>query len=155
MNLTQKPRFQGFHIEGIQHISPEDAFEAMKSGKAFMLDVREPNEVKLEMVDMPDVLYFPMSLIMKRLQNIPTDKLLITACPGGVRSSKVANLLIQQGIKNVANLDGGLTLWKAKSFPFESIISVGCGCNTENTKNETEPIQNNCSCDSDCKTGCC
>ena len=131
MKTTDKPLLQDFHIEGVKHINPSDALEAITKGEAVMLDVRELNEVKLESVPLDRVLNHPMSVIMDRLPYIAKDQNIIVACPGGVRSAKVANLLIQQGYPNVANLDGGLMIWKTKGLPFDSNISVGgCGCNS-------------------------
>ena len=60
-----------------------------------------------------------MSLIEDRLADIPTDKLVITACPGGIRSVRVANTLFNNGFTNAASLDGGLNLWKTKDLPYE------------------------------------
>lgn len=139
MDLTTIPKFQDFNIEGVKHISPTDAYFAIDLGEALLLDVREPDEIKLESIRMPDVLYHPMSVIMDRLEVLPTGKLLITACPGGVRSVKVANLLISQGFSNVANLDGGLMMWKAKGLPYESSVSFGCGCNSQPAAPEKKP----------------
>ena len=131
MKTTEKPILQDFQIEGVKHINPTDALEAITKGEAVMLDVREINEVKLESVPLDRVLNHPMSVIMDRLPYIAKDQNIIVACPGGVRSAKVANLLIQQGYPNVANLDGGLMMWKAKGLPFESnLIGGGCGCNS-------------------------
>jgi len=135
MKTTEKPILQDFHIEGVTHINPADALEALKNGEAVMLDVREINEVKLESVPLDRVLNHPMSVIMDRLPYIAKDQNIIVACPGGVRSVKVANLLLRQGYPNVANLDGGFMMWKAKGLPFDSKISVvGCGCNSGNPK---------------------
>ena len=131
MKTTEKPRLQDFHIEGVKHINPADALDAIKKGEAVMLDVRELNEVKLESVPLDRVINHPMSVIMDRLSYIAKDQNIVVACPGGVRSVKVANMLNLQGYPNVANLDGGLMLWKAKNFPFESNLSFGgCGCNS-------------------------
>lgn len=131
MKTTEKPTLQDFHIEGVKHINPADALEAIKSGEAVMLDVRELNEVKFENVPLDRVINHPMSVIMDRLPYIAKDQNIIVACPGGVRSTKVANLLIQHGYPNVASLDGGLKLWKAKGLPYDSNrTSVGCGCNS-------------------------
>ena len=135
MKTTEKPILQDFHIEGVRHINPADALEALKNGEAVMLDVREINEVKLESVPLDRVLNHPMSVIMDRLPYIAKDQNIIVACPGGVRSVKVANLLQRQGYPNIANLDGGFMIWKAKGLPFDSKISVvGCGCNSGNPK---------------------
>lgn len=131
MKTTEKPSLQDFHIEGVEHINPSDALEAIMNGDAVMLDVRELNEVKLESVPLDRVLNHPMSVIMDRLPYITKDQNIIVACPGGVRSVKVANLLVMHGYPNVANLDGGLMMWNAKGLPFESNLSFsGCGCNS-------------------------
>ena len=131
MKTTEKPIFQDFQIEGVKHISVSDAFEAINSGQAVMLDVRELNEVKLESVPLDRVLNHPMSVIMDRLSYIAKEQNIIVACPGGVRSVKVANLLNLQDYPHVANLDGGLIMWKSKGLPFKSNLSFGgCGCNS-------------------------
>ena len=140
MKTTDKPLLQDFHIEGVKHINPSDALEAITKGEAVMLDVRELNEVKLESVPLDRVLNHPMSVIMDRLPYIAKDQNIIVACPGGVRSVKVANLLLMQGYPNVANLDGGLMMWKAKGLPFESNLSFGgCGCNSGTQKQADKP----------------
>lgn len=131
MKTTDKPLIQDFHIEGVKHINPSEALEAIKNGEAVMLDVREINEVKLESVPLDRVINHPMSVIMDRLPYIAKDQNIIVACPGGVRSVKVTNLLLMHGYPSVANLDGGLTMWKAKGLPFESnLLFGGCSCNS-------------------------
>ncbi len=140
MKTTDKPVFQDFHIEGVKHINPSDALEAIKNGEAVMLDVREMNEVKLETIPLDRVINHPMSVITDRLPYIAKDQNIIVACPGGVRSVKVTNLLLMHGYPSVANLDGGLMIWKAKGLPFESNLSFGgCGCNsgTKSDANDT------------------
>lgn len=130
MITTQQPTLQQFHIAGVNHITPANAFETLKNGNAFMIDVRETNELQFFTVDVENVLYHPMSVIMDRLVHIPNDIALIVACPGGVRASKVANLLAIQGFTNVANLDGGFDAWISQGFPVVSGMSMesGCGC---------------------------
>ena len=120
MKTTDKPTLQDFHIDGVKHINPIDAFEALQNGDAVMIDVRELIEVQLESVPLDRVLNHPMSVILDRLSYITKDQNIIVACPGGVRSSKVASLLIQHGYGNVASLDGGLKTWKAKGLPYKT-----------------------------------
>lgn len=132
MKTTDKPALQDFHIDGVKHISPKDALEVLKNGEAVMLDVRELNEVKLESVPLDRVLNHPMSVILERLPYISKDQNIIVACPGGVRSVKVASLLIEYGYPNIASLDGGLMTWKAMGLPYESRLSpCGCSCSSE------------------------
>ena len=131
MRLTEKPQFQEFHIDGVKHISPTDAYENLKSGNAILIDVREENEVMADYVPLDYVLNHPMSVIVDRLPFISKEQNIILACPGGVRSSKVANLLNVQGYTHVANLDGGLTKWKEDGLPYymnNKASSNNCCC---------------------------
>jgi len=140
LKTTDQPIIQNFKLEGVKHISVSDAFEAINSGEAVMLDVRELNEVQLESVPLDHVLNHPMSVIMDRLPYIAKDQNIIVACPGGVRSVKVANMLNLQGYPNVASLDGGFMLWKAKGLPMDSHPSFGgCGCNSGKQTKEVKP----------------
>jgi len=137
MKTTDKPILQDFHIDGVKHINPIDALEALQKGDAVMIDVRELNEVQLESVPLDRVLNHPMSVILDRLSYITKDQNIIVACPGGVRSSRVASLLIQNGYENVASLDGGLKTWKANGLPYEINSPGGCGCNPGINKDVT------------------
>jgi len=130
MKKTEKPTLQEFHIDGVKHISPPDAMEAVANHKAVIIDVREEAELKTEGIALDNVLFHPMSVIMDRLQYISKDQNIILACPGGVRSTKVANLLNIQGYPSVANLDGGFMMWKLHGLPFRNNqkVSSGCGC---------------------------
>ena len=128
MITTDKPIFQEFNIEGVQHITPQNALTELQNGTAIMVDVREESEFKLESIPLNDVFYYPMSAIVEQLQNIPSDKPIIVVCNAGVRSSKVVNLFNRSGFINSANLDGGIIMWKALGLPVESDISSGCGC---------------------------
>lgn len=147
MKTTEKPELQDFHIDGVKHINPSDALEALKNGEAVMIDVREINEVKSESVPLDRVVNHPMSVILDRLSYISKDQNIIVACPGGVRSTKVANLLMQHGYENVASLDGGLRIWKDKGMPYVINSPGGCDYNPGKQTNigvlAAAPIKNN------------
>lgn len=149
MKTTVKPTLQIFHMEGVKHIHPADALEALQNGNAVMIDVRELNEVQLERIPLDRVINHPMSVIMDRLPYIAKDQQIIVACPGGVRSVKVANWLIIEGYPNVASLDGGLTMWKEKGLPFDNNPSLekwdcksGTPSNTGHKTSAAAPIKN-------------
>ncbi len=137
MNISDKPQLQTFHIEDVKHILPQDAYFDIINNKAVLIDVREPNELQFERITLPNVLSHPMSVIVERLPYISKNQNIILFCPGGIRSTKVANLLNYQGYPNVANLDGGLDAWKQAGLPFERSFELtikndsgcGCGCN--------------------------
>ena len=117
MITTDRPALQNFHIEGVKHILPADALEAIQIGEAILLDVREENEYQIETIDLEDILYIPMSGITGKLNQIPKGKPIIVLCQGGVRSAKVARFLSMNGFEDVASLDGGLIMWKALELP--------------------------------------
>jgi rhodanese-related sulfurtransferase len=127
MNITDKPQYQEFHLDGVKHIAPEETFFAVKNNRAILLDIREEYEWN-EKIDLTEVLYHPMSLIMDRLKHITDNKTIIVACTKGERSTKIANLLIRQGFKSVANLDGGINEWKKQNLPMVSTGTASCGC---------------------------
>lgn len=129
MRTTERPTIQNFHIEGVRHIIPADAYEAILNGEAVLIDVRELSEVRMEKIPLERVLNHPMSVIMDRLPYISKHQDIILFCQAGVRSVKVANLLNRHGYPRVANLEGGISLWKAQGLPLENHIPVGgCGC---------------------------
>ena len=128
MITAYKPIYQEFNIEGVPHITPQNALKELQNGTAILIDVREEPEFKLESIPLNDVFYYPMSGIVEQLQNIPSDKPIIVVCNAGVRSSKVVNLLNRNGFINSVNLDGGIIMWKALELPVDSDISSPCGC---------------------------
>ena len=133
METYLQPKYQDFHLEGVQHVSPKEAYEAAKKQQAVLVDVRETHEVNRREADLPGVLYHPMSVIMDRLVYIPSDQPVYVLCEEGVRSVKIANLLKLQGFEATANVDGGLKAWVALGLPCKesqhgSCSSCGYGC---------------------------
>lgn len=130
MKTTDKPTIQSFHIEGVKHITPLDAFEILQNDKAIFIDVREMDEIEQERIDLESVLYYPMTAIADKLKFIAKDQNIILVCPNGIRSTKVANLLNMNNYPNVANLDGGFSSWIKHKLPFASDLKKvgGCGC---------------------------
>ena len=152
MNISKTPQFQSFQLGEVKHITPKDAFEALNSDEAFIIDVRELSETYSNYIPRDNVFFQPLSLINQKIPKFPTDILLIIACENGIHSVHVAELLEQHGFSNVVNLDGGLSEWKAQGLIFEYSDSVfsscGCSCN-EHDENS------NSACASGCNSGCC
>lgn len=143
MKTSESPKLQYFHIAGVKHILPGDAFDAIQNRDAIMIDVREMFEVQLENIPLDQVLNHPMSVIIDRLPYIAKDQKIIVVCAHGERSVKVANLLQYQGYPEVASLEGGLEAWKNAGLPFESVLPVtGCGCHSESIKQPETILKN-------------
>jgi len=136
MKTTELPKYQNFHIDGVAHICPEDVMQELMSDNAVLIDVREPDELDVDKFAIKNVINHPMSVILDRLIELPKDKNIIIACHVGERSVKVANLLNIQKFPFVANLDGGIRMWKLFGLPVESnehCSSHSCGsCSQKN-----------------------
>ncbi|PID94420.1 MAG: hypothetical protein CSA95_03100 [Bacteroidetes bacterium] len=126
-NVYKSPKVQQFHLEGVPHIGVYDAFSAMLEGEVYLLDVREPEERHHGMFgESENILYHPMSRIIDTFYGIPKDKPVVVCCESGVRSMKVANLLLKQGFPHVANLDGGFMEWQQQGMPVVGGNSHSC-----------------------------
>jgi rhodanese-related sulfurtransferase len=98
--------------------SPKDAYDAWQAGHVTIIDVREQYEYDTTHVaGMPLI---PMSELMDRMDELPTDKPLVIFCRSGQRSGQVTDYLDGTGdYDEVANLTGGILAWAADGLPFE------------------------------------
>lgn len=98
--------------------SPKDAHDAWRAGEIHIIDIREQHEYDLTWVaDMPLI---PMSELLDRIDELPTDKTLVLFCRSGNRSGQVTDYLMGTGdFDDVANLEGGILAWAAVGLPYE------------------------------------
>jgi rhodanese-related sulfurtransferase len=82
---------------------------------AYLLDVREDDEWAAGHA--PGAAHLPMMEIPSRLSDVPKDRDVVVVCRVGGRSGQVVAYLVQQGYKNVSNLDGGMMRWAALGRP--------------------------------------
>lgn len=91
-------------------MSPSEVNNRIESGESLVIiDVREPFELEICRLDY--AMHIPMQQIPTNLEQVPKDKPLVIMCHHGVRSMRVVNYLLSQGISNVHNLDGGIDRW--------------------------------------------
>jgi len=122
---------QDFDIENVQHISPGDALEMCREGKARFLDIREEADRDVEWLSYTDILYVPLRTLPDKLDVLPGDKPLLVVGKNGVDSTKAVNLLLYQGFDKAINVDGGLLAWRKAGLPLKDILPKPCGdCNT-------------------------
>ena len=94
--------------------SPQEADEALKSGKLVILDVTEDMERQMWMID--GSLHIPLGEIRQRLSELPKEVEICTYCAIGVRSYNAARILRQHGFKNVSVLESGIGFYKSFHF---------------------------------------
>lgn len=104
-------------LDGIQHLGPHAATQAMNAEGSVILDVREDNEYKQGHI--ANALHIPLGQLAKRLPELDKyrDRSLIAYCRTGNRSSSAAQLLRKHGFATVHNLAGGIVAWQNANLP--------------------------------------
>lgn len=74
------------------------------------LDVREPHELEAFGL-IPGSVHIPMHEIQGRTDELNPAAPIIVYCASGMRSMDVGAFLLQQGFRDVSNLNGGLSAW--------------------------------------------
>lgn len=94
-----------------------------------LVDVREPTEVAQVSIDLPGIIYMPMSELEQRYTELPKDQQLIMVCTIGQRSLKATLFLMYHGYSQVANMEEGLAKWARKGLPVKGQMSTSTsGC---------------------------
>ena len=91
-------------------ITAEEAAGLLTSGKARLIDVREPWEFATAQI--PGSLLIPMGDVAARAhQELDPENHIVVMCHHGVRSLTVTNWLRQQGYEKVQSMRGGIDGW--------------------------------------------
>ena len=93
-------------IKDINAKDLKDWINSTNSELPFILDVR--NDDELEKAKLQNAYHIPMADIADRLDEIPKDKPIVCMCHHGMRSARVAHLLMNKGFTNIYNLEGGI-----------------------------------------------
>ena len=96
-------------------VGPTEASEALRSGRARLIDVREVDEHRHERIE--GSMLLPMSRWsadeVPRLAQRGTDAIVIVHCRSGKRSASAVRDLLSRGDDQVFSLAGGIEGWKA------------------------------------------
>ena len=104
---------------GLKEIEPY--WVADHLAQVYILDVRNANEFTADLGHIPHAQLIPLDELEARLEEIPTDRPLITVCHSGSRSSQAIVLLKRHGIERTANLKGGMLAWQEAGLPIKSL----------------------------------
>ncbi|MGH3087049.1 MAG: rhodanese-like domain-containing protein [Rubrobacteraceae bacterium] len=106
--------------EAAEQTSVEEVRDAMKSGEdVLILDVREP--VEWEEARIREAKLLPRGLLEYMAAEVLPDKnaRIVIHCATGGRGALAAKTLKEMGYENVANMDGGITVWKERGYEVE------------------------------------
>jgi rhodanese-related sulfurtransferase len=102
----------------VNNISAKHAKELIDKEKdVFILDVRtkeEYNEAHIKGANL-----IPIKELEQNINKIPRDKKVIVHCAKGKRSAKSCEILKDKGLKELYNLEGGISQWQAEGYPVE------------------------------------
>lgn len=101
----------------VPQLSNQEVYQLLLEGKAILVDVRTPKEVKACSFAVGTILAVPLQDIEDRFLVIPKDTIIITACQVGLRSLHAAAFLMYNGYAEVYNLRYGIIRWAADGFP--------------------------------------
>ena len=106
----------------IESVSPQDASREVSSGKALLLDIREPVEWEQHIdgaIQVPrGLLEWAADPASSRHQaGLEPAGRVIVYCRSGTRAALAVQTLEALGYEDVANLDGGITAWKEAGLP--------------------------------------
>ena len=85
---------------------------------ALVIDVRTDQEISKGYIKGATLIDFYSSNFNNKIQLLDKDMNIHIYCKSGGRSKKVAQLLVENGFKNIFNLDGGFDKWNSKGYPF-------------------------------------
>ncbi len=122
----------GFESDGIINLTPRQAFTYCQKG-TILIDVREEYMNRFKMMDVPEIIYCPYSILEETYQNLPSDKPLIFADAAGLHSKEAVKFLLDKGFGNrIANMAGGLVEWGRDGLPLiidkNEKLSGSCMC---------------------------
>jgi len=105
---------------GIWEIQPVALVERLADGARIQIvDVREPAEFADALGHIHGATLMPLSELSTRTGEIDRNRPVVTVCRSGTRSAQATQLLQKAGLREVANLAGGMLRWRAESLPVD------------------------------------
>jgi len=110
----------------ITSLSTQEAQDMAAAGKAMLVDIRDPRELRRDgRIDgafhaprgMLEFWVDPQSPYFK--EALATEKTLVLFCASAWRSALSAKALKDMGMENVAEMEGGFSTWKKEGRPVE------------------------------------
>ncbi|QQG35393.1 MAG: rhodanese-like domain-containing protein [Micavibrio aeruginosavorus] len=108
-------------VNEVPHISPEEAQRRAAQGKAVLIDVREPDEVRtvaiMGAVNVPLTLFDPQAVL-----DAAGDKDIVFFCKIGGRAMNACHHFIRQTGREAACMSGSIAGWMQKGLPVISKV---------------------------------
>jgi rhodanese-related sulfurtransferase len=102
-----------------RELDPKTVYDAIRSGKAIVIDVREPREFASERLHGASL--HPLSTFDPGALPLDKTREVILQCGSGKRSMEALERCRKAAVPIDAHLKGGLMAWKAAGLPVVSI----------------------------------
>lgn len=97
--------------EGITKMNAKKFNEAVQTDNVQLIDVRTPAEFQEGHIPNAENIDYYSSDFIAEIQNLDKNKPVYVYCKSGGRSSDAAEILHENGFKEVYDLKGGITAW--------------------------------------------
>jgi len=101
-----------FSFAGIWEIQPQALNEIRD--KVQIIDVRGKDEFDGPMGHIPGAKLIPLDALAETAKTLAKDKPIVTVCRAGGRSAQATVILKREGFTDLANMTGGMLLWRAQ-----------------------------------------
>ncbi len=110
----------------IETLDQSEAERLAASGDILLVDIRDPRELAREGT-IPGAFHAPRGMLEFWIDpsspyhkpELATDKKLVLYCASAWRSALAVKALQDMGVRNIAELDGGFSAWKAREGAVE------------------------------------
>lgn len=116
--------------KNIRQVNSQKFSELIKPGNSVLLDVRTQREYRNGHIANSGQLNYYALNFRKRLLLLPKTEPIYLYCNTGWRSEKAARILVENGYKNVYNLEHGIMDWELQNLPV--VVDPDAKPDTEN-----------------------
>lgn len=115
----------------LHEITPREAWDLYREGKAILIDVREPAEFAVERVR--GALLSPLATLNPTaLPDGKGGKRIIFYCASGNRSRQAATAYLGAGRSEATHVLGGMAAWKEAQLPYVGVDPMTGGIRDRN-----------------------
>jgi len=97
-----------------KRVSVQDVYQQWANGDVHIADIRDPQAFASGHI--PGAYHLTDASLMPWLNSLDDDSAVVVVCYHGVSSQGAAQYLLNQGLEEVASMDGGFTAW-AHTYP--------------------------------------
>lgn len=104
-----------FGPSNVPEIEPRQAWEHVERGEAFIIDVREDDEVAE--ISVPGATHIPLGMLRDKAATLPKDGEFLILCLSGQRSAMATQYLRGEGYTGATSIKGGIIAWYHAGLP--------------------------------------